>query len=82
MEEVGQTRSLVDRIREQQTASIGHIMRRQGLDQDTTTRKLETRQGKGRQRLRANLIMDSLAASMNIKEAVIQQPRIEEFGKA
>ena len=49
MEEAGQTRSLVNRIRRMQAYFIGHIMRTEGLEHLTTTRKLRGRRGSGRQ---------------------------------
>ena len=63
MEEVGLTRSLVNRIRKQQATFVGHILRRKGLEYLVITGKMEGRGGRGRQR---EQMIDSLAAWMDI----------------
>ena len=66
MEEAGLTRSLVNRMRKQQATSVGHILRKKGLEPFVITGKMEGRRGRGRQR---EQVIDSLAAWMDIDKA-------------
>ena len=78
MEQAGQSKSLVNRIRGRQTAPIGHILRREGLEDPIITGEAGGRRGRGRQR---EQMMDSLDTWMNIKKmtSVIFTTGIEEF---
>ncbi|GFR85165.1 endonuclease-reverse transcriptase [Elysia marginata] len=50
LNETETARSLINRIRKRQATFVGHIMRRDGLENLLTTGKLEGGRGKGRQR--------------------------------
>ena len=50
LKEVDARRSLISRIRKQQATSIGHVIRRHGLEHLVTTGILEGNRSRGRQR--------------------------------
>ena len=50
LKEAETNRSLVRKIRKQQTTFSGHVMRREGLEHFLTSGKLDRKRSKGRQR--------------------------------
>ncbi|GFS19686.1 endonuclease-reverse transcriptase [Elysia marginata] len=50
LKETETTRSLMNRIRRHQAKSVGHIMRREGLENLVTTGRMEGKKSRGRQR--------------------------------
>ena len=61
LKETNTRRSLISRLRKRQAQFVGHIMRRDGLENLITTGKLEGRRARGRQREK---ILDGLATWM------------------
>ncbi|GFR99125.1 hypothetical protein ElyMa_001036500 [Elysia marginata] len=67
LNETETTRSLINRIWKRQATFVGHIMRREGLENLLTTGKLEGGRGKGRQREK---MLDGLTSWMKAERVM------------
>ena len=52
MIETGAEKTLINKIRKRQASSVGHFLRREGLENIVTTGKIPGRRDRGRQRMK------------------------------
>ena len=74
-QEAGVYRTLMKSIRQRQLAFLGHVLRRQGLENLVVTGRIEGRRARGRQRLK---YLDSLCDTLKDKVSPTQLIRASE----